>query len=180
MSESWKKLNLEGGGLQSANLKLAALLKRRRRAYGLLLLFPLGLHRDYLEHRAGAWTYRLLSAAALAAWGLGFSVPALAFAGVLAVFALYDLRWIENRVARLNKGLRMEVYMHQSAGAPEGFRGRFTDEDTLETYLREKDRETPDQAPAPGAAPADPTRRVPSIAEQEKLLRELAKSRKKQ
>ena len=44
-------MDLAGGGLQSANLRLARLLKRRRIAYALLILFPLGAHRLYLEDR---------------------------------------------------------------------------------------------------------------------------------
>ena len=85
-------MDLAGGGLQSANLRLARLLKRRRIAYALLILFPFGAHRLYLEDRRGA---------------------------------LLDLRWIDNALARINKRLRIEVYMSQTAGAPAGYRGRF-------------------------------------------------------
>ena len=41
MSEAWKHLDLEGEGLQSANLRLVRLMKKRSRAYALLALFPL-------------------------------------------------------------------------------------------------------------------------------------------
>ena len=64
MDPSWKEKNLGGGGLQSANIRLARLLKRRRIAYALLVLYPLGAHRFYLEDRRGALLYCLGSAAA--------------------------------------------------------------------------------------------------------------------
>ena len=47
MGGAWQERDLGGGGLQSANPRLAALLKKRRTAWLLLCTFPLGLHRDY-------------------------------------------------------------------------------------------------------------------------------------
>lgn len=40
MGDAWKNLDLAGGGLQSANLRLAALLRKRSVACALLALFP--------------------------------------------------------------------------------------------------------------------------------------------
>ncbi|MDH5537331.1 MAG: hypothetical protein OEZ08_17400, partial [Betaproteobacteria bacterium] len=77
----------------------------------------------------------------------------------LAASALYDLVRIEDRLTRINKQLRMQVYMSQTEGAPPGYTGRLTDAP---------------QQPQPGGG--EP--RSPSFAEQERLLRELAKQRK--
>lgn len=156
MSDGWKRVDLEGGGLQALNLRLAGRLKQRRRAYALWAGFPLGLHHAYLENPAGAWLFRGLTllAAALAF----FDWRATAAAGlVMVLLALYDLVWIDRRVIALNKSIRREVFLSAGATPPDGYRGRY-------------DVETPP------AAPASPRRgqRVLSFAEQEKLLRELA------
>lgn len=154
MSEAWRGLDLRGGGLQAANIRLAQALKRRSRAYGLLAAFPLGLHRAYLDDPRGAWAYRLAAAIALAAllvdWQLALPVLVL-----LAAALVYDLFWIERRIVALNKTLRVKVYLSQGPGAPKDFRGHYTDDD------------------APARTP-----RAPSFAEQERLLRELARQRR--
>jgi len=127
MGKSWTKTDLGGGGLQSANLKLAALLKRRSTAYALLALFPLGAHRDYLRDRRGAWSYRAASLLGIAAYLLGEPVASLALFAALAMGAVYDLLHIDRWVTRTNKQLRMQVYLGQTAGAPPGFKGHHRD-----------------------------------------------------
>lgn len=102
MKRSWKRLDLEGGGLQAANLRLARTLRRRGVAYALWLAFPLGAHRWYLKEPWGALAYCGLSAAAA-------FLPALAAAA--AAFALFDLWWIDRRVTALNKRLRMQAFL---------------------------------------------------------------------
>ena len=175
MSKAWTQLDLEGGGLQSANLRLAALLRKRGTAYALLALFPLGLHRGYLQDRRGAWLYRAGSLLCVAAYALDRPAIAGVLLAALAAGALYDLFRIEALVARVNKQLRMQVYLGQTKGAPPGFKGHYSD-DALDEYLRLKDQEH-----AGGEPQSAPTRhqpsRVPSFAEQEKLLRELAAAR---
>lgn len=156
MSEAWRNFDLEGGGLQAANLELARLLKRRSRAYALLVAFPLGAHRAYLDEPRGAWAYRGLSVLAAAGFAAGWSWLGWAAAAALAGWTVHDLRWIDDRVAALNKRLRMQVYLRQGAGAPAGFRGRYTDD-------------------APAGEAARSPGRAPSFAEQERLLRELAR-----
>jgi hypothetical protein len=156
MSEGWKRVDLEGGGLQAVNMRLAGRLKRRRRAYALWAAFPLGLHHVYLENPAGAWLFRGLTllAAALAF----FDWRAAAAAGVVMVLlALYDLAWIDRRVVGLNKAIRRNVFLSAGAIPPDGFRGRYDDAE---------------HAPVP--PPRRRGQRVLSFAEQEKLLRELA------
>jgi hypothetical protein len=150
VSEAWRGLDLGGGGLQAANIRLARTLKRRSRAYGLLAAFPLGLHRSYLDDSRGAWLYRGTTALAV----IGALVD-WRFASVVAVFLaaalVHDIFWIERRVVALNKAIRTKVYLSQAPGAPEGFAGRYTDDSELARAAR-----------------------VPSFAEQERLLRELA------
>jgi hypothetical protein len=156
MSEAWKRLDLAGGGLQAANLRLAKRLKRRGRAYALWALFPLGLHHAYLENPAGAWLYRGLTALAMVL--AFFDWRAAAAAGVVMLpLAGYDLVWIDRRVVALNKKIRRDVYLSTNASPPDSYAGRFPGE-------------------ADGSTPATPGRgrRAPSFAEQEKLLRELA------
>jgi hypothetical protein len=112
VSDAWKRIDLSGGGLQEANLRLAASLRRRRTAYLLWLAFPLGAHRAYLHDRAGAWAFRLGSAAALGLLPLDRRAAALAALALLAA-ALYDLVRMDARVTRLNKAIRMQIYLRR-------------------------------------------------------------------
>ena len=112
MSDAWKRLDLSGGGLQEANLRLAAALRKRRTAYLLWLAFPLGAHRAYLHDRIGAWSFRLGSAAALGLLLIDLRAAAAAALAIFAV-ALYDLARMDARVTRLNKAIRMQVYLRR-------------------------------------------------------------------
>jgi len=106
MGKTWKKMDLAGGGLQQANLRIARELKRRPVAYALLALFPLGAHRWYLREPWGGAAFVALSAAAWFWWP-----AALASAG----FAVFDAWWIDRRVTVLNKRLRMQAYLGNAA-----------------------------------------------------------------
>jgi len=145
-------MDLGGEGLQQANLRLAASLRRPATAYLLWLAFPLGAHRAYLREPRGAWAYRAASIAAIALLALDWRASA-GLGAVLVAAALYDLSWIRRRLTALNKELRMQAYLRPVAGAPAGFRGRFTDEDAV--------------------AP-----RAPSFAEQERLLAEIERRKR--
>jgi hypothetical protein len=160
MAPSWKQRDLGGGGLQSANVRLARLLKRRRAAYALLLIFPLGAHRFYLEDRRGAVLYCLGFVAVILSLLAGAVPVAGTLGAVLIGAALLDIRWIEKAVVRINKRLRIEVYMSQTPGAPAGYRGRFADDAT-------------------GGGDAAPEARASSFAEQERRLRESAAERER-
>jgi hypothetical protein len=155
VSEAWRGLDLGGGGLQTANIRLAQALKRRPRAYARLAAFPLGLHRAYLDDPRGAWLYRSASVIALAAFAIDWRI-ALPIVCIIAAAVVHDAFWIERRIVALNKAIRVAVYLSRSPGAPRDFKGHYTDE------------QPPAHAP-----------RVPSFAEQEQLLRELAKGRKR-
>ena len=173
MGDAWKHLDLGGGGLQAANLRLAALLRKRGVACGLLALFPLGLHRDYLYDRRGAWLYRGGTLLGVAALLLGLPLLAGLTLAAGAAFAMYDLVQIDDAVARVNKRLRMQVYLSQSAGAPQGFRGHYTD-----AHPPDDEQERTGREPGSTADVQVPSR-APSFAEQEKRLRELTAMRKK-
>ena len=178
MDKAWKNLDLEGQGLQSANLRLVRLLKKRKVAYMWLLLFPTGMHRAYLADAHGAWIYRVISVLTAVSFILGYFIPGLVLLLPLIGFALYDIRWIEDQTARLNKKLRMQVMMKQGTAAPREFKGRYTD-DGLEAYLKTKEQERGGHAPAQSPGKSSHASRAPSFSEQEAMLRELAKSRHK-
>ncbi|MFA5170516.1 MAG: hypothetical protein WC426_03040 [Sulfuriferula sp.] len=177
MSNAWKKLNLEGEGLQTTNLKLVEQMKQRKLAYKLLAIFPLGLHRDYLDEIRGAWVYRLATITIIALVILGHSMIGLALFAAIAAFAVYDIRWIEDRIAAINKALRIQAYKNKPATQmPKNYRGRYTDEG-LDEYLQVKEQERGGHV-APGKDPALNSRsRAPSFAEQEAMLNAMAKSK---
>ena len=158
MDSPWKQKDLGGGGLQSANLRLARLLKRRPIAYGLLLLCPFGAHRAYLEDRRGALLYCMGTGVTALCLFAGLPAVGWALGALLIVRALFDISWIEATLVRINKRLRVEVYMSQTPGAPAGYRGRFADEATC-------------------SEESAPKARTPSFAEQERQLREGAADR---
>jgi hypothetical protein len=153
MTAQWRKLDLEGGGLQAANLRLARSLRRRTVAWGLLAVFPLGLHRWYLGRQRSAVLFPLLSSAACAGVWLASWPVAIAALLTLAALLVLDILTLEQRIATVNKQLRIATYLGQGAAAPAGYRGRF-------------DHASPDAA-RPG--------RLPTLAEQEALLREIAR-----
>ncbi|WP_018882745.1 MULTISPECIES: hypothetical protein [unclassified Thioalkalivibrio] len=185
MSKAWKELDLEGGGLQSINAKLASEMRTRPAAYAAWVLFPLGLHRFYLREPLGGAGFLALTAITLA---LAFFVPALWWllplgAGVL--WALVDLWWIDRRVTDYNKELRKQVFLRKGHKPPQDYRGRYTsDEDArreLQEYQRIKDAEKPGQSGQAGASERDRDaggkRRMPSFNEQEAMLRQMRKDR---
>jgi len=157
MTAKWRELDLEGGGLQSANMRLARSLRRRNIAWGLLLIFPLGAHRWYLGERLTAPLYPLLTVAAAAFALMGWTTAALLKLLALSVLLAYDILTLERRLVAVNKRLRMAVYLGQGAAAPAGFRGRFGEQTATTDTVAPK--------------------RMPTFAEQEALLREIARRR---
>lgn len=188
MAKAWQQLNLEGGGLQAVNTLLAAQMRSRTRAYAFWLLFPLGLHRFYLEERRGGVMFPLLSLVTTLAVWLAPASWWLAPAAALLGYALHDLFWIDRKVTSYNKALRMQLFLRKGRTAPRDYRGRYTDDaeaeaatEDLQTYQTLKERERAGHLPRDsGAGTAlDPGRsRQPSFNEQEAMLRELAKRRK--
>jgi len=174
MARAWEKLDLEGSGLQSANRRLVRRLKRRITAYFLWVLFPVGGHRIYLEDVPRALIYTGLSAATVVLYWAFAHWFALAPAVIAVAWALCDLVWIDRRITRLNKHIRMGEYLRPGSTPPPGFRGRYTDDLDLAEYTRGKERERGGH-PAAAAAATAAGKRAPSFAEQERMLRELTK-----
>lgn len=182
MKKAWNTINLEGGGVQSANLFLQQRMKRRSTAYLSWLAFPIGAHRSYLENQLGSLIYSALTACGIILWLSVGSLAAIITLVPLSLFALYDLYWIDGRITKLNKELRMATYLGMSATAPEGYKGRYTEENQgeyLAAYKKEKEQEVAGIQPV-GSHHYKKGDRAPSFAEQESLLRELNKSRNKQ
>lgn len=180
MSEAWKKIDLEGGGLQAANVQLARMQKKARLAYMLLVLFPFGLHRFYLKDVRGGVAYITLTAITVL---LALYAPlwSIALPVVLAVFgALADIRWIDDQTTQLNKRLRMQIFFRQTGGAPKGYQGRYVDEAMdLDSYIRAKESERGGHQPFDNQATQPGTgSRVLSFNQQEAMLREIAKRKK--
>ena len=173
MKRAWENLDLEGGGLQSANRRLVRRLKRRNIAYFLWFLFPLGGHRVSLDDLPRALGYTGLTTAAIILYlSLGnwlLLVPV----AIAAAWALYDLVWIDRRVTRINKQIRVAEYLRSDNRPPAGFRGRYTDDAGMAAAATEEPPH--DGSPAGAATTPHGRKRIPSFAEQERILRELAK-----
>lgn len=177
MSEAWKQIKLEGGGLQDVNLRMARLQKTRGMAYGLWLLFPLGAHRIYLGAPLSSLLYVVLTALSIILW---LTVGPLAWisAAAEAAWAVFDLFWIDRRVTAINKALRVDLFMAAGAKPPPGYRGRYGEdvEELIADYAQIKERERSGHVKE---APREPHfqrgKRIPSIAEQEAMLRDMRK-----
>jgi TM2 domain-containing membrane protein YozV len=186
MGKAWQKLDLEGGGLQAVNALLARQMRSRPHAYLAWILFPLGLHRFYLAEPRGGWAFVALSlAVAVTAW----LAPAwwwLAPLAVLLGLAIHDLFWIDRRVVSVNKELRMQLFLRKGKTPPRGYQGRYSDaSDTgtvtsdLEAYQALKEQERAGHTPGEAGREVPARKRMPSFNEQEAMLRELAKRKKK-
>jgi len=183
--KAWQAIDLAGGGLQSVNVRLRRAMRKRTIAYGLWLLFPVGAHRFYLRSPAGGLVYLVLSIGSLAA-ALAVGGPyAWPGAALLSALALFDLWWIDGAVTRVNKALRMSMLMRRDVRPPAGYRGRYTDDgppDVLAEYVRLKERERaghPSVEGRPAANDAAEDAPARSFAEQEALLKQLARRREK-
>lgn len=184
MSKAWKKLDLEGAGLQTMNARLTREMRRRPLAYGLALAFPLGLHRFYLREPLGGAAYVALSLLTLILWIWGGSVWALIPLGVMLAAVVLDLFWMDGYITRYNKALRMRLFLRPGHEPPRDYRGRVHRTGMLEAYQKEKEQERAGHQPVNMEAlqARDPqghgdSQRIPSFNEQEAMLRELAKAR---
>ncbi|QKT04570.1 NINE protein [Ectothiorhodospiraceae bacterium 2226] len=178
MSKAWKDIDLAGGGLQALNARLTRQMKRRPTAYAWWALFPLGAHRFYLNEPRGGAAYLALLALTLVGL-LVAPVLALVPLALMVLFALYDLVWIDRRVVSFNKELRMAAFLGGGAAPPKGYRGRYVDEAADEVpadYVAEKERERAGVQPVKPQGHGNKPR-MPSFAEQEAMLRDLAKQR---
>jgi TM2 domain-containing membrane protein YozV len=182
MSKAWKKLDLGGAGLQSMNALLTREMRRRGPAYALTVLFPLGLHRFYLREPRGGLGYLALGLTGLALLLTKHAAWALAPLGAAGIWLAFDLFvWIERRIVTYNKALRVQHFLRPGVKPPRNYRGRYSDESELDNYIKEKERERAGHQPSDAASAASgetDKKRVPSFADQEAMLRELARARR--
>lgn len=172
--KTWERLDLQGGGLQDANIRLARRLKKPLAAYLLWCLFPLGAHAIYLGYPWRALVYTGASAAtAILYLATGDALALLPLAAAF-LLALYDLMRMRRWIIERNKQIRVGVYLSRTPGAPEGFKGRF-DDDSLAEHPTEKERKTSPGIPLKAERRWSTPGHAPSFAEQEATLRELAK-----
>jgi TM2 domain-containing membrane protein YozV len=172
MSEGWKRLPVQGGGLQTVN---ARFMHRRRRlvvVYFLVLLAPLGVHRLYLNKPLGILGYWSLTAAFF--WSLWQENNAVAWlaAGLLLAAVAFDLWRAPLWLNEYNKKLRQALFLRQDAAAapPKNYQGRYSDA-VLDDYLSAKSQERAGHGGKEGKARQTPL----SFAEQERLLKQQIK-----
>ncbi|MEJ2059780.1 MAG: TM2 domain-containing protein [Gammaproteobacteria bacterium] len=180
MSEAWKKLDLGGAGLQTLNAELTRRMKHSKAAYGLAVLFPLGIHRFYLGSVLGGLLYLLLSTATLIFWFGTHSPYAWLPFGAEVLLLIFDLFWIDRYVVKYNKALRVHQFLRSGTEPPKDYRGRYTDDNSeLDAYIRQKERERGGHQPVGAdSGPGESGDRPPSFNEQEAMLRELIRSNK--
>ena len=184
MSEAWKKMDLEGGGLQSLQIRLLRSQRKLPTAYASWLLFPLGIHRIYLKQH-WFWLYPLATLTAIGLLWSGLTLVGGVILGLMSAAAIHDLLRIPDWVSFTNKELRKSLWLSKEAPPPPtDFKGRYSDYDSeLEGYVKVKEQERAGH-PAARTQPQGAEKgygagkRAPSFAEQERLLAELAKSRK--
>jgi TM2 domain-containing membrane protein YozV len=180
MSDAWKQLDLGGAGLQTVNARITSQMRRHRVAYPLAILFPLGAHRFYLGSVGGGLAYLALTAVALGLWFWAAAWMALIPLGLELAFLVFDLFWMDRYIVRFNKELRMAQFMRKGSKPPRNYRGRYTDETDLDGYLQEKEQERAGHQPVDFEALSEfgQKQHIPSLNEQEVMLRELARHRK--
>ena len=178
MAKAWKKWDLGGGGLQSANLALMRRRKRRVFAYLLWPLFPTGAHAWYLAAPARGGAFLASGIVALLSFATGHALIGALVIAAAFLYAVHDLFWIDRRIIELDKLLRLAISLRPGTGAPPTFRGRYADND-LDAYLDVKASERAGHPASPTAPepPTSGTRRPPSFAEQEAALRQHARDK---
>ncbi|MHB8249267.1 MAG: TM2 domain-containing protein [Acidithiobacillus sp.] len=198
MPKAWEKLDLQGAGVQSLQIRLRKLQKKPLWAYLLWLLFPFGAHRFYLG-RPWAWAYPVGTALTVALALSGIPWAALLPGVFLILAAGIDLSRIRDWQSAYNKELRKAAWFSKQApAAPAHYAGRENDgpgadqewKKELQQYTRSKEAERAGH-PAAGAPESEGSeskgpenkgfttgKRALSFAEQERLLAEMARSRK--
>ncbi|HUW98325.1 MAG TPA: hypothetical protein VMV40_05700 [Acidiferrobacter sp.] len=172
MTNAWKQWDFSGAGLQTLNLELTKRLRKQPLAYGLWVLFPLGLHAFYLRERYLGWVYLATTALLI---GLTISTPwpyPTTLAAAMVAAALVDVATLGRRLTAYNKALRIALLLQRDTQPPPGYRGRYADEDTdIRDYLAVKDQEQAGHS-VRTAPPADRVKTA-SFNQQEAALRAL-------
>lgn len=156
MAKNWQKMDLGAGGVQSVNLQF--LRQRRSLGRGFLLwcMFPLAAHQFYLKRPLLGilQTGSLFVGIFLAAQQSPLGMPILV--GVL-LWYLFDLLKLPRWINDYNKQLRIALHQQSHAAAPQDFKAHYHDEKTESSHT---------------------SKRVPSFAEQEALLKQIAEKKK--
>ena len=187
MPKAWEKLDLQGAGVQSLQIRLQKLQKKSLRSYLYWCLFPVGAHRFYLE-QPWAWAFTLASAGVIMLAFLGLIWGAIGLAVVLCAVALRDLSRVSLWISVNNKELRKASWFaQQTPAAPPNHQGRVNTGEQLAqwqrelqdyTQAKEGERVGHPATNAPTQKGFAPGQRRLSFAEQELLLAEMAKSPK--
>jgi len=178
MTNAWKQWDFSGAGLQTLNLELTKRLRKQPLAYGLWILFPLGLHAFYLREQRLGWIYLATTIVFVV---LLISTPwpyPTTLGGILVIAALIDLATLGRRLTAYNKALRIALLLRPETQPPPGYRGRYTDEDAdISDYLAIKDQEQAGHSVR--TAPRAQRAKAASFQEQEAALRELMERQKR-
>ncbi|MCK9189539.1 TM2 domain-containing protein [Acidithiobacillus sp.] len=187
MPKAWEKLDLQGAGVQSLQIRLQKLQKKSLWGYLYWCLSPFGAHRFYLE-QSWAWVFPLISVAILVLTFLGLTWEAVGLVVVLCAVALWDLSRIGLWISAYNKELRKASWFaQQTPAAPANYQGRADSSEKSAQWQRELQDYTQAKESERAGHPATntpakkgfaPGQRRLSFAEQERLLAEMAKSPK--
>lgn len=173
MKQTWEKFDLDGGGLQSVNLRYRKLQKSATTARLWWLLFPLGAHRFYLK-AISALLYPLLSTMTVILLIAG-SPMWLTTALIVVGLAIYDFTKLEHRTSQYNKALRIALFLSKENAPPADYQGRYVSDEGIDDYLAIKDQERAGVQPVAQNEKPTTGKRLPSFAEQEQLLKDIAR-----
>ncbi len=187
MPKAWEKLDLQGAGVQSLQIRLQKLQKKSFRSYLYWCLFPVGAHRFYLE-QPWAWAFPLASAGVIMLAFLGLIWGAIGLAVVLCAVALRDLSRVSLWISANNKELRKASWFaQQTPAAPPNHQGRVDTGEQLAqwqrelqdyTQAKEGERVGHPATNAPTQKGFAPGQRRLSFAEQERPLAAMTKAPK--
>lgn len=127
MTQKWHDLDLQGGGLQALNRRLANDLLKRRTAWLLAIPLPLGLYHWYLGRRAQAVAHLAICCAAAILTTQDATTATTLLLAVATAAGLFDLAVMERRITAANKAKRLAAYLGAGSAPPAGYRGRYPD-----------------------------------------------------
>lgn len=127
MTRKWHDLDLQGGGLQALNRRLANDLLKRRTAWLLAIPLPLALYHWYLGRRVQAAAHLTACCAAAILFTQSLTTAAAICLGIATMAGLFDLAVMERRITAANKAKRLAAYLGTGSAPPAGYRGRYPD-----------------------------------------------------
>jgi len=169
MSEFWKNQDLNGNGLQTINQQYSRLKRNNKTAYILAIFYPLGTHQFYLKAPKRGLVFLALSIAAGISYGLSPLISGLLLLAQLPLLVV-DIITTDKQVIAFNKKLKINLSLQTNTAPPEGFRGRYHDDNPIDDYLSIKENEITAFETQKSATKKP---RVFSFDEQEKRLKEM-------